>query len=211
MTMQEIPILLAIRSRLARRPGHLLIKWVTEAPSPRVSGLSMKLTTNIHLHVMLGSQIVRSITSTFSYISMAWPFGTGCDKVQAVSRRLPTAVTQVRSCWIYGVQSGNQAGFLRIIQFPLPILIPPTSARSLIILSSRYWQRRLVTNSRFGPETALPSSFCNFNYVPKFEEFIVFWDVTLCSIVETYRRNRRAYCPPHLQGRRASEGQVHTP
>jgi hypothetical protein len=47
---------------------------------------------------------------------------------QAVSRRLPTAAArvraQVRSCGIFGEQSGTAAGFLRVLRFPLPILIP---------------------------------------------------------------------------------------
>jgi hypothetical protein len=50
---------------------------------------------------------------------------------QAVSRWLPTAAarvrSQVRSCGICGGQSGSGAGFLRVLQFPLPILILPTA------------------------------------------------------------------------------------
>jgi hypothetical protein len=58
---------------------------------------------------------------------------------QAVSRRLPTAVagvrTQVRSCGICDGQSGTGKGFLRVLRFPLPILIPltiPHSSSSII-------------------------------------------------------------------------------
>jgi hypothetical protein len=54
--------------------------------------------------------------------------------VQAVSRRLPTATAQVRaqirSCGICGRQSDTGAGFLRVLRFPLPILIPPTAPQS---------------------------------------------------------------------------------
>jgi hypothetical protein len=51
---------------------------------------------------------------------------------QAVSRWLPTAPaarvrSQVRSCGICGGQSGIRAGFLRVLRFPLPILIPPSA------------------------------------------------------------------------------------
>jgi hypothetical protein len=44
--------------------------------------------------------------------------------------------SQVRSCEICGGQKGTGVGFLRILRFPLPILIPPTAPHSLIILSS---------------------------------------------------------------------------
>jgi hypothetical protein len=50
---------------------------------------------------------------------------------QAVSRWLPIAEarvrSQVRSCGICGRQSGTEAGFLRVLRFPLPILIPLTA------------------------------------------------------------------------------------
>jgi hypothetical protein len=51
---------------------------------------------------------------------------------QAVSRRLPTARVRarVRSCRIYGGQSGTRAGFLRKLQFSLPVRIPPIAPQS---------------------------------------------------------------------------------
>jgi hypothetical protein len=53
---------------------------------------------------------------------------------QAVSHWLPTAVAQVRawvwSCGICGGQSGAGAGFLQVLQFSLPIFIPPISPQS---------------------------------------------------------------------------------
>jgi hypothetical protein len=53
---------------------------------------------------------------------------------QAVRYQLSTAVVpvraQVRSCGICGEQSGIGAGFVRIIRFPLPILIPTVSHSS---------------------------------------------------------------------------------
>jgi hypothetical protein len=54
--------------------------------------------------------------------------------VQAVSRRLPTVAArvqaQVRSCGICGGQSDAVTDFHRVLQFPLPILIPPTAPNS---------------------------------------------------------------------------------
>jgi hypothetical protein len=58
----------------------------------------------------------------------------GSAIAQAVSRWLHTAAarvqTRVWSSGIYGGQSGAGAGFLRVLQFPLPIFIPPNSPSS---------------------------------------------------------------------------------
>jgi hypothetical protein len=69
----------------------------------------------------------------------------GRTTAQAVSRRLPNAAARVRSqvrlCGIRGGQSNIGAGCLRVIRFPLPILIAPTaplSSSSII----RSWYNR---------------------------------------------------------------------
>jgi hypothetical protein len=53
---------------------------------------------------------------------------------QAVSCWLPTAAARVRArglaSGICGGQSGAGAGFLRVLQFPLPIFIPPNAPSS---------------------------------------------------------------------------------
>jgi hypothetical protein len=57
---------------------------------------------------------------------------------QAVSRWLPTSAAQVRAqvrtCGICGGPSGTVPGFLRVLRFPLPILIPPTAPHSSSII-----------------------------------------------------------------------------
>jgi hypothetical protein len=59
---------------------------------------------------------------------------SGRAVAEAASRWLPTAAARVqvlvRSCWICGGQSGAGAGFLRVLRFPLPSLIPPTAPHS---------------------------------------------------------------------------------
>jgi hypothetical protein len=51
-----------------------------------------------------------------------------------VGHRLPTPAARVRgrvwSCGICGGQSGAEAGFLRVLRFPLPIFIPPIAPQS---------------------------------------------------------------------------------
>jgi hypothetical protein len=56
----------------------------------------------------------------------------GRTVAQAVRRWLPTAAARVRvrpACGVCGGQSGTGAGFLRVLQLPLPI-IPPISLSS---------------------------------------------------------------------------------
>jgi hypothetical protein len=70
---------------------------------------------------------------------------------QAVSRRLPSSAAlvraRVRSCGICGGQSGPGAGFLRVLRFPLPILIPPTAPHSSSTII-RGWHNRPVSGRR---------------------------------------------------------------
>jgi hypothetical protein len=58
----------------------------------------------------------------------------GRAMAQAVSHRFPTATgrirARVRSGGIRSEQSDTGVGFLRVLRFPLPILIPPTTPHS---------------------------------------------------------------------------------
>jgi hypothetical protein len=64
------------------------------------------------------------------------------DISQAVSRRLATAAagfrSQVRPCGVCGGQRGTRAGFLRVLRFPLPNLMPPTAPHSSSIIRGWY-------------------------------------------------------------------------
>jgi hypothetical protein len=75
---------------------------------------------------------IHSIRRNFQYGHNLAKKG-GCAVAQTISHQLPTAVGQirawVRSCGICGGQSGTGAGFLRVLEFPLPS-IPPTAPHS---------------------------------------------------------------------------------
>jgi hypothetical protein len=72
----------------------------------------------------------------------------GLAIAQAVSHWLPTAApriqSQVKSCGICGRQSGAGAGFLRVLWFPLTILIPPTAPHSSSAII-RGWYNRPIS------------------------------------------------------------------
>jgi hypothetical protein len=67
-------------------------------------------------------------------------FQHGHDITEEVSCRLPTSPARVRSqvrlCEICGGRSDSGAGFLPVLRFPLPVLIPPTPYSSSASSSS---------------------------------------------------------------------------
>jgi hypothetical protein len=64
---------------------------------------------------------------------------------QAVSCRIPTAAarvrSQVKSYGISGGLTGTGACFLRVLRFPLPILIPSTAPHAYIIIIQGWYNR----------------------------------------------------------------------
>jgi hypothetical protein len=81
------------------------------------------------LHVLAASPGENSIHSFTTQLTSS----NGCAVAQSVSRWLPTAAARVRdraACGVCGGQSGIRAGFLRVLRFPLPIIIPPNSPSS---------------------------------------------------------------------------------
>jgi hypothetical protein len=87
----------------------------------------------VHLLLYLTHQERESIQG------MKHVFHQGPALAPAVSSRLPIAMTRVRarvrSCRICGGQSCTEAGYLRVLRFPLPIFMPriaPQSSSSII-------------------------------------------------------------------------------
>jgi hypothetical protein len=70
-------------------------------------------------------------------------WGEGGAIAEVVSRWFPTAALRVRArVWSRGIcggQSGAEAGFLRVLQFPLPIFIPP-----IVAISGLLYQPQMI-------------------------------------------------------------------
>jgi hypothetical protein len=104
-----------------------------------IIGLNLKLRNDMGIYSLIHPIVV------LYFIQINLRLCPGRGTAQAASRRLPTSAAriraQVRSCGICGGQSGTGAGFLRVLGFPLPILIPQTAPYSSIIWG---WYNRPV-------------------------------------------------------------------
>jgi hypothetical protein len=89
---------------------------------------------------------------------------------QADSRQLPIAaawvLAQVRICGIFGAKSVAGVGFLRVLRFPLPILIQPTASHSSPIVL--VWYNRPKSGRRDKWTQSHPTL-----YVPRYEKLDV--------------------------------------
>jgi hypothetical protein len=98
----------------------------------------------ISLCVKLGyrwSQAIQASSSVF------WnPGRRPCHIRRLVAGFPPRRSIQIRSCGICDGQRGTGAGFLRVLRFPLPIVIPPTAPHSSSII--RGWYNRPVSGRR---------------------------------------------------------------
>jgi hypothetical protein len=99
--------------------------------------ISVSWTWRQHGDLVTISNLPWTWDSSVSYLTTQ-----GRAIAQAVSRRLPTAAVrvraQVKSCGICGGQSDTGAGFLRVLRFPILILIPPTAPHSSSIIQGWY-------------------------------------------------------------------------
>jgi hypothetical protein len=75
-----------------------------------------------------GDEDCQEVSTSLTRSRVSRYFEQVCCLAHAICRRLPTARAQVqslvKSCWICGWQSGTEPGFLWMLRFPLPILIP---------------------------------------------------------------------------------------
>jgi hypothetical protein len=103
------------------------------------------------ISVIFSKQIMVIYRTALIGCRSQWPRGLrhqlGRATTQAVGRWLSTAAarvqTRVYSCGICGRQSGAGARFIRVLRFPPPIFIPPTSPQSLSPII-RGWYNRPV-------------------------------------------------------------------
>jgi hypothetical protein len=88
------------------------------------------------------------VTNSLLRNIVVWKGQLGHAIADAGSRWLPTAVTLVRvraACGVCGGQSGTRVGFIRVLRFPLPVIIIS------IIIITRGWPQCRVDPIRLHP------------------------------------------------------------
>jgi hypothetical protein len=84
----------------------------------------------LSIKIKLLKLVFRLMDCNYSLLSSHQRSNLGHTVAQAVSRWLLTAAARVRvraACEICGGQIGTGESFLRVLRFPLPIIIPPIS------------------------------------------------------------------------------------
>jgi hypothetical protein len=90
-----------------------------------------KFTRDTYIYIVY---ILTLLNASAMWIKQHYPSRKGVSKLSGrFSTSAVLARSQIRSCEICGRQSGTLVGFLLVLRFPLPILIPPTNKNSLII------------------------------------------------------------------------------
>jgi hypothetical protein len=92
------------------------------------------------------------------------------------------------SCGICGGQSGAGAGFLLVLRFPLPILIPPTAPQSSSVIRGWY-NRPIVAAVPSGLSLTIPTQN-NINKRETIKRNIVLCCVLYSESVKTLRNTR---------------------
>jgi hypothetical protein len=87
--------------------------------------VSVNIPQQIHNHVAL-----RCIPRPTSFLSVLLSIVTQLSKLNFM-RNLTTGSSPGHVMWDFGGQSGTGADFLRVLQFPLPVDIPPTDTHHL--------------------------------------------------------------------------------
>jgi hypothetical protein len=149
--LRQVELSNGLNSQISQKMKPLLWSHNFVASSKHTSALlTLKLGSFIamvHMHSRFLRETSLStykFSSTFkdSYHEILLKFIFDRTIALAVSRRLPTAAARVRawikSCGICGGQSGNGAGFLRVLRFPMPH-IPPTASHSSSSIIIRDW------------------------------------------------------------------------
>jgi hypothetical protein len=172
---------------------------------------TMATVTQPALRVQHEVSLVCRATACWHYSNPRWDRAIA----PAVTRRLPTTEVwiraHVRSFGICGWQSGTGACFLRILRFPLPILIPPIALHSSCIIRSWYnrpnsdrrakWTQS-VKSPRFElhiPEYSKRHIFhCTQSFgLSQLQQFLlksyIFWAVKPCSPLKVKRRIGETY------------------
>jgi hypothetical protein len=138
--------------------GRKMDEWWIGKDSKRTGPIVLKVLSRYlprqneenHVNIQFSLYVSWLLLQSMTLSRRSKSCSEGRDMAQPVSLRLSNEAVrvraQVRSCGICGEQNSTGAGFLRVLRFPLPILIPPTAPHSSCII--RGWYNRPVSGWR---------------------------------------------------------------